>query len=84
MSRKMRTMAMNIHGYSMQKVKKSLKTLSEKRENTMYYFLKKTMGKKIVVCQTFYLTYYFSATKGKSIIIIHEWKFSAAQRQMNL
>ena len=42
------------------------------------------MGKKIVVCQTFYSTYNFSATKGKSIIIIHEWKFSAAQRQMNL
>lgn len=50
----MRTMAMNIHGYSMQKVnKKSWKIFSEKRENTLVkvivvllYFLKKDHGEK--------------------------------------
>ena len=84
MSRKMRTVAMNIHGYSMQKVNKKAEKYFQKKEKILLYFLKKTMGKKIVVCQIFYSTYYFSATKGKSIIIIHEWKFSAAQRQMNL
>ena len=72
---------------------KSWKIFSEKKENTLVkvivvlllYFLKKDHGKKdCSMPDIFYSTDYFSATKGKSIIIIHGWKFSAAQRQMNL
>ena len=64
--------------------KKKRKYFSQSNSSTIIFPKKRPWGKKIVVCQTFYSTYNFSATKGKSIIIIHEWKFSAAQRQMNL
>ena len=45
-SRKMRTIAMNIHGYSMQKVNKKAEKYFQKKEKILLYFLKKDHGKK--------------------------------------